>query len=209
MKFKPYQLYHLYNQGNNRQTIFGNERDYAIFSGYIKKLIVPATELLAYCLMPNHFHLLAYTTEKSAILVKQGGLVIDSLTNSIRQLLSGYARIFNKNNNRCGSLFRQKTKAKLITEGKRTDDRKYTIEEYCENCFNYIHNNPVAAGLVTHPSKWRWSSYNVYAGTQRNDVCNLELATKFCGYDPITFERPLVIAEWWNHMLEAEECKRF
>ena len=205
MKFQPYQLYHLYNQGNSRQQIFYSDRDYALFSHYIKEIVLPYAELLAYCLMPNHFHFLAYTTEKSVLVVKQGGLIIDALTNSIRKLLSGYARIFNSNNNRTGSLFRQKTKAKLITEGIRNADRKYTIEEYCGNCFNYIHNNPVAAGLVSYPSNWKWSSYNIYAGTQRNDYCNFELATKFCRYDPTTFGRQLVIDEYWNNLLGAEE----
>jgi hypothetical protein len=62
--------------------------------------------------MPNHFHFLVHTNEYSSVLVKQGGLIIDTLTNGMRKLLSGYARVFNSKYERSGSLFRQKTKAK-------------------------------------------------------------------------------------------------
>ena len=205
MKFESHQIYHIYNQGNNRQKIFHSERDYAIFFNYTNKLILPCVELLAYCLMPNHFHFLAYTKEASSILIKQGGLVIYSLTNSIRKLLSGYARIFNTNYNRTGSLFRQKTKAKWVTGGIREDNRKYTIEEYCRNCFHYIHDNPVAAGLVQEPGSWKWSSYNFYAGIKSDELCSIELAKKFCGYDPQTFGGLFTLDQFWKGVLEAEE----
>ena len=205
MKFESNQLYHLYNQGNNRQTIFQSDRDYTMFLNYVKILILPYAELLAYCLMPNHFHLLAYTTEASVVAVRQGGLVIEALTNGIRKLLSGYARVFNKEHNRTGSLFRQKTKAKWITGGVRNADRIYTTEEYCRNCFHYIHNNPVAAGLVEHPGDWKWSSYNSFAGIENSDLCNIDLAGKFCGYDPKTFCGKLIIEDFWREILEAEE----
>jgi REP element-mobilizing transposase RayT len=164
MKFKANQIYHVFNQGNNRQRIFQTESDYETFLNYVRKFLLSNTDLICYCLMPNHFHFLVHTNEYSSVLVKQGGLIIDTLTNGMRKLLSGYARVFNSKYERSGSLFRQKTKAKWITGLVRKEKRVYTAEEYCTNCFQYIHANPVAAGLVTHPSDWKWSSYNFYAG---------------------------------------------
>jgi REP element-mobilizing transposase RayT len=58
MNFTPDNLYHVYNQGNNQQPIFTIEEDYYIFLRIIRKTISPHCEIIAYCLMPNHFHVL-------------------------------------------------------------------------------------------------------------------------------------------------------
>src|SRR6266540_4672310 len=112
MQFLPDNIYHVYNQGNNRQKIFYKENDYLIFLNLYNQLFQNNADTIAWCLMPNHFHFMIYTDERCATRIKQGGIIIDPVTNSIRKLLSGYARVFNKQNNRSGSLFRQKTKAK-------------------------------------------------------------------------------------------------
>ena len=96
MKFSPNNIYHIYNQGNDRQTIFFNRNDYLIFLNLYKRLLSPNLATIAWCLMPNHFHFMVYTDEKCSIKIKQGGLLIDPVTNGIWKLLSGYARIFNK-----------------------------------------------------------------------------------------------------------------
>lgn len=87
--------------------------------------------------MPNHFHLLVYSDERIRDIKKQGGLLIDGLTKGIRKLLSGYARIYNSRHQQSGSLFRQKTKSKCLSDtnidygiNKKTD--------YYFNCFHYI-----------------------------------------------------------------------
>ena len=97
MKFIRDNLYHIYNQGNNQQQIFSCSEDYITFLREIRICISPHAEIIAYCLMPNHFHLLVYVDNRVDKVIKQGGLFIDPLTNGIRKLLSGYARIFNKN----------------------------------------------------------------------------------------------------------------
>lgn len=133
--------------------------------------------------MPNHFHLLVYTDESSCTIMKQGGLEIEKLTNGIRKLLSGYARIFNKRYHQTGSLFRQKTKAKNLFGEELVLMKKYTLQDYCSQCFSYIHQNPVAAGLVKQPGDWQFSSYPDYAGIRNGNLCNKELAAKYCYYD--------------------------
>ena len=141
MKFFQDNVYHIYNQGNNKQLIFCTNEDYLIFLRLIRNHVAPHTEIIAWCLMPNHFHLLVYAGEKSCVMIKQGGLEIEKLTNGIRKLLSGYARIFNKRYQQTGSLFRQKTKAKNISGEELIVSNKYNLQDYCSNCFSYIHQN--------------------------------------------------------------------
>jgi putative transposase len=183
MKFAVDNIYHIYNQGNNRQVIFHNPEDYLIFLRLIRTHISPNTEIIAWCLMPNHFHFLIYADDKACVMVKQGGLEIEILTNGIRKLLSSYARIFNKRYNQTGSLFRQKTKAKNIGEEEMVVTNKYTFQDYCSNCFLYIHQNPVATGLVKVPGDWQFSSYLDYAGLRNGSLCNKALAEKYCAYN--------------------------
>ena len=107
MKFFPDNIYHIYNQGNNQQLIFRTDEDYLIFLKMLREHVHTHVEIIAWVLMPNHFHLLVYTEEKSCIMTKQGGLEIEKLTNGIRKLLSGYARIYNKRYQQTGSLILQ------------------------------------------------------------------------------------------------------
>ncbi len=85
-------------------------------------------------------------------------------------LLSSYSQAINKQNNSVGSLFQQRTKAKILSE---------IIESkqvnYLENCFFYVHNNPFVAGLVSNLQEWQWSSYLDYINERKGVLCNKEL----------------------------------
>lgn len=95
MKFESGHVYHVFNQGNNKQNIFLSDNEYQTFLNYTVKFVLPYSDMLAYSLMPNHFHFELCANRSCETLIKQGGLSIDPLTNGIRKLLSGYARIFN------------------------------------------------------------------------------------------------------------------
>ena len=187
MNFHPGNLYHIYNQGNNQQNIFLGREDYLCFLKEIRKLILPNCEIVTYCLMPNHFHLMVYTDERLVEKIKQGGLMIDKLTNGIRKLLSGYARIYNKKYNRSGSLFRQKTKCKLLTDESVVINHSLSVIDYCSNCFHYIHQNPWRAKLVARMEDWEYSSFKDYAGLRNGSLCNKQLAEKHCYYSSENF----------------------
>ncbi len=58
MYFEPEHIYHIYNQGNNRQPIFFTHENYLFFLKKITKHVLPYADVLAWCLMPNHFHLM-------------------------------------------------------------------------------------------------------------------------------------------------------
>ena len=167
MKFISGNIYHVFNQGNNHQPIFLNDKDYKTFLNYSEKILLPHCTMLAYCLMPNHFHFLLHANETCDKIVQQGTLLLDPLTNGFRKLLSGYARTFNDQHEKSGSLFRQKTKAKLLES---------SSLDYSLITFHYIHQNPLTAGLVKTLDDWDYSSFKDYAGKRNGTLCNKDLA---------------------------------
>ena len=176
MQLQPDSIYHIYNQGNNRQPIFKGYNDYLLFLKKVRKFIFPYCDILAYCLMPNHFHFLVNTTDKSIAEIKQGSLEVTQLTNGFRLLLSQYALDFNKQHDRSGSLFRQKTKFKLIF-----DSHQSFI------CFQYIHQNPWKAGLVDKMEDWSFSSFRDYALMRNGSLCKKEIAFNLLDVNEQTF----------------------
>lgn len=162
-------LYHFYNQGNNRGQIFFNRENKLFFLRKFRKCVLPKCKVLAYCLMPNHFHFLIYTTKESVKGKVLGELVVTALTDGFRQLLSSYARAVNKQEERSGSLFRQKTKAKLLEN---------TDEKYPLSCFHYIHQNPLHAKLVMKMEDWEFSSFPDYMGVRKGSLCDQDLASE-------------------------------
>jgi putative transposase len=143
------QLYHVYNQGNNHQKIFFKRENYLFFLEKVRKELLPYTDILAYCLMPNHFHFLVCIKE-----VEDG-----SLSDGLAVLLRSYTRAVNIQENRDGSLFRQKTKHKPLDS-----------EDYARACFHYIHQNPVKDNLAARYEDWEYSSYREYAGLRQGTL---------------------------------------
>ncbi|MGB1217499.1 MAG: transposase, partial [Saprospiraceae bacterium] len=179
MNFEPETIYHIYNQGNNKQTIFFNDENYLFFLKKMRKYLLPHCEVLAYCLMPNHFHWLVWVKEAESISPKR------SLNEDIGTMLSSYTRAINKRENRSGSLFRPKTKAKpfIINEFMTVDHKDWNKLDYANYCFQYIHQNPVKAQLVTKAEEWIYSSAKDYAGLRKGTLCN-QVFTKELGIIP-------------------------
>ncbi len=184
MPFAPNNIYHIYNQGNNRQQIFFTRKDYLVFLTLYKRLFPPNCSTIAWCLMPNHFHFMVHTDERCNVSIKQGNIYLDPVTNSIRKLLSGYARIFNNEYKHTGSVFRQKTKSKCLSAITIEPGSSFLIQEYYVNCFHYIHQNPVVAKLSKRLEDWEFSSFRDYAGLREGTLCQKDLAALHCGYDP-------------------------
>lgn len=63
MQFEKYHIYHIYNQGNNSQKIFFSRENYLFFLRKIKIYILPYTDIISWCLMPNHFHFMVLVNE--------------------------------------------------------------------------------------------------------------------------------------------------
>jgi putative transposase len=168
MNLSVNEFYHIYNRGNNQQTIFFNHGNYLYFIKKLREQILPVAKIISYCLMPNHFHLIIMATEES---VKErpsfGGKPMQELPYRLGILQSSYAQAINKQRGTSGSLFQQKTKAKILSEI--IDNR---LTSYLNNCFFYVHHNPLAAKLVTNLNEWVYSSYPGYIGLRKDDLCD-------------------------------------
>lgn len=171
MHLQPDECYHIYNRGNNQQTIFFSERNYLFFIKKIREQLFPCADIISYCLMPNHFHIIIHANNRSIIERKSfGGKPMQEFAYRIGLLLSSYSQAINKQNKTSGSLFQQKTKAKILSEV--VND---TYQSYLENCFFYVHNNPLDAGLVKNLRNWPYSSYIDYTGERNGTLSNMEL----------------------------------
>jgi putative transposase len=178
MHISANEIYHVYNQGNNGENIFYSDADYLEFLRLFRKHVLEHCKVLAWCLMPNHFHFLVYASEKSAIIKRIGNIDLNVLSNGFRLLQSKYAQYLNKNRNRTGSLFRQRTKAKSLSEGS---------QHYDFTAFQYIHQNPWRAGLVQQLEDWPYSSFCDFAGLRKGNLCDLLLAAQIIGFDKSSF----------------------
>ena len=191
-------IYHIYNQGNNRQKIFFNRENYFFFLGKMKEYILPYTDIMVWCLMPNHFHWMVYVRETD-IFRSRGATqsrtptISDNISfnKSIGILLASYTRAINNQENITGSLFREKTKAECLTAFNGITPSFYNTEfgtimnitdpekEYPQICFNYIHNNPVKAGLVKSAEDWEFSSFQDICGMRNGKLINRERINEF------------------------------
>ncbi|MDD4972623.1 MAG: hypothetical protein PHT07_24595 [Paludibacter sp.] len=202
MNFETGDLYHIYNQGNNKIPIFYSQENYLFFLKKVINYILPHADILAWCLMPNHFHLMVYVhtleievseedpsdgfTPSEAVTKKKR-----DLNNSIGVLLRSYTRAIHKQEKMSGSLFRNPTHAECLTTPDTTTpsfyntpygtviNMHYPEEEYPQVCFNYIHNNPVKARLVKQAEDWEFSSYSDYCGKRNGKLINRKRAEEF------------------------------
>ena len=178
MEFFKNELYHIYNRGNNRQKIFFKPDNYIYFLKKVRRYLLPYCDILSYSLMPNHFHFLIHSDERTIINKTIRFQPKNVLSEGIRVLLSSYTQAINKQNQTSGSLFQQNTKAQPIVKGRRNYD--ITV-------FHYIHQNPYRANLVLRMEDWEYSSFADYCGKRNGSLCNRELAIKLLGLNMKTF----------------------
>ena len=97
-------FYHIYNRGNNRQTIFFERENYLYFLKLVKlHLITNAIDIFAYCLMPNHYHFLVYLRD-------------ETLSDAMKSLSLAYTKAINKRCDRSGVLFQGRFQSIHVTE---------------------------------------------------------------------------------------------
>ncbi|MFZ4413061.1 MAG: transposase [Bacteroidales bacterium] len=158
--------YHIYNRGINSCDIFSVTDNYEYFLNLYDKYISPIADTFAWVLMPNHFHFLVRIKEEIEIDPSSNLTGFQNLSgledipsnqelSSIKpphiyfsKLFNAYAKAYNKQFQRHGSLFERPFKRKLINN-----------ESYLKQVVLYIHNNPVHHGFCEHPMEYVWSSY--------------------------------------------------
>lgn len=178
MEFHRNELFHIYNRGNNQQQIFFIPDNYIYFLEKVRKFVSPHCDILSWCLMPNHFHFLINSDDRTIRTLKIGGHKRNVLSEGIRNLLQTYSKAINKQNKATGSLFQQNTKAKPVSLGPM---------QYGITCMNYIHQNPKKAKLVSKMEEWPYSSFTDFCGLRNGTLCNKELANRLLGFNLTTF----------------------
>ena len=131
---------HIMVQGVNKEYIFSTERyikEYLfLINKYSKEFEI---NIIAYCIMNNHAHLLVYTEH------------LDKLGKFMQKVNLKYSHFYNQKEKRVGVLFRNRYKSEAI----------YNIK-YLINCIKYIHMNPVKAEMVKNCEDYPFSSYSDY-----------------------------------------------
>ena len=153
INYVPGHYYHIYNRGVNRQSIFFAKHNWGFFIQRLREYFTDETAIIiAYCLMPNHFHLL--------IRVLSEGFAMGVM----QPFSTSYTKAINKEQNRVGSLFQGRYKGKHVDK-----------EGYLLHLSRYIHRNPVEAKLVKHPADWQFSSYRDYVGLRAGSLPNADI----------------------------------
>jgi len=209
--FVPFNFYHIYNRGNSKQKIFKDQEDYKRFVGLLyacnqkdnfksdnlrkseglfnTKIEDTIVAVGAYCLMPNHFHLLVTSTDKEGI------------SKFIQKVTTAYVMYYNKKHKRTGGLFEGKFKSEHADS-----------DRYLKYLFSYIHLNPVKlidknwkergikdkTKVLTFLDQYKYSSFLDYLGENRvqNKVLNMIMFPK---YFPKQKDFIKEIFEWLNY----------
>ena len=181
--------YHIYDRGVNGENIFVEERNYNLFLRLFEKHLLPVSDLFAYCLLRNHFHISVRIKSEEEILEIKKTLRVSPIDNhhgrqghttdhqngqsrkplgsryvsdQFSNFFNAYAKTINKTYGRTGSLFQHPFGRIPITT-----DRQFW------NVIAYIHQNPQKHGFVKDFRDWKYSSYEI-ALTARPTVINRE-----------------------------------
>ncbi len=163
--YLPNSIYHIYNRGVEKRIIFDDDQDYNVFLSYIKEYLSPQgvtlryrglqgkyhgeITLLAFCLMPNHLHLLIKQCDKN------------SIKKFTQSLFTRYSMYFNKKHKRIGGLFQSTYKATNVID---TEHLLYISK--------YIHRNP---SEITKNLTKVYSSYSDYLGLINTNWLNKQI----------------------------------
>ncbi|MBX7226861.1 MAG: transposase [Chitinophagales bacterium] len=154
----PDTVYHIYNHANGAENLFRSDENYYYFLRKYGAYIYPIADTYAYCLMPNHFHLMVRIRDEQTVLqhlqlkkpTLQANIDLTGFENlsglitlQFSNFFNAYAKAYNKMYLRRGSLFERQFKRKPITE-----------EDYFLQLIAYIHYNPIHHGFCTDIFDW-------------------------------------------------------
>lgn len=149
-------VYHVYNRGVGKQRIFTGDKNYLFLISRMKDLVAThQVSILAYCLMPNHYHFLLRSDKDREI------------SRFVRNLFNGYAQAYNRQEGRSGTLFESRAKSKRIE----SDSQLLQV-------IRYIHLNPLKAKLVQRAEDWPYSNLPEWLGVRAGKLYDYELANQ-------------------------------
>ena len=138
---RPGVYYHVYNRGNNKETLFYYDGDYSFFLDKYYHYLADYLDTFAYCLLPNHFHFLIKIKDNAPDDYRV-------ISNQFRRLFICYTIRINNREGRSGSLLTKNFRRIEIQD-----------ENYFRNLIVYIHYNPVKHGLTTRFLEYKYSSF--------------------------------------------------
>jgi REP element-mobilizing transposase RayT len=153
-------IYHIYNRGNGKEKIFYEEKNYLYFLKQYDKYISELADTFAFCLLPNHFHLL--------IRIKCNDP--NTISEAFRKLFISYSMSINRQEQRKGSLFQRGFKRKVIEDSK-----------YFYSAIYYIHANPLHHKMVKDLTEYKFSSFSLLSGEKETRLCRDEVIEWFGG----------------------------
>ncbi len=137
----PDGYYHVHTRGNDRQAIYFGNWSGRLFLRELERVVLRfGWRVLAYCLMPNHYHLVMQIGDAG-------------LSDGMSEFNGRFAQTSNWHNKRINHLFGQRFSGWLIED-----------DDYLFDVIRYVLNNPVRAGFVRDPRRWRWSSMRATVG---------------------------------------------
>ena len=169
------QFYHIYNRGNNGDNLFYSPENYGYFLRQLDLYVGAYTKTFAYCLLPNHFHLLVQVVDFTTLSgeqqsIRHGSRVIDVpesvVSEQFRRFFVGYAKAIKVQESRTGSLFEKNFQRKLVES-----------DAYFTTLIAYIHQNPKRHGICNDFAQYPYSSYGRHlhprpSKLQKTDVLN-------------------------------------
>ncbi len=156
----PGKYYHIFNRGSNRKPIFYSRDNYDYFLKLIDKFLSDHIDILAYCLLLNHFHLIMRTTDS---IESNDQNYRKRITSLFKSLFVTYAMAINKQEGFIGNLFDPKFKRLEITD-----------DDYLRYLIFYTHYNPEKYHLSSDYKEYFYSSYNALISNSKTKV-NREL----------------------------------
>ena len=178
-KFIPSFSYHIYNRTNGNEKLFHSDMDRTVFLQMMKTYLFPFFEVNCYCLLGNHFHILASTKTFCEVLSYIKKIPIERMTKTeqhfmkrpieekiiyihtlyrfqFNRLFLAYCKYFNRTYNRKGNLFNRGFKRIRIDH-----------DLYFQKLVLYIHQNPIKHGISEKFEDYQWSSFKEYYGEKR------------------------------------------
>lgn len=150
-KKSPYKIYHIMMRGINKQQIFFAPEDYRLFEFLLYRYKEECGfDLLAYCLMGNHIHLLIHERD-------------ETIGNVIKHIGTSFVYRYNTKYERTGHLFQDRFRSEPVDS-----------EAYLLTVFRYIHNNPVKAGITKNAEDYSYSSAREYLRS-KSGICDQTL----------------------------------